>query len=1210
MGVRFTEKQQEVIDARGCNLLVSAAAGSGKTAVLVERIITMLTKDTPSVSVDELLIVTFTEAAAAEMKERIREAMEKALEQDPDNEHLKRQISLIQQAQITTIHSFCMSVIRENFHVIDLDPGFRVGDEGELKLLKHDVLEELLEAYYQEGKAEFVDFVECYASGRDDKKIEELILQIYDFSQSYPDAESWLNECRARYALTGNEMLQQADYIRYLTAYVRQSLVDIGEKMEALLMICRDAHGPYMYQERILEDCDRIRKICKADTYPQLYEELQKLGWDSLPRCTDKDVDEDLATQVKQGRNQAKKIIKSLTDQFFYQAPTAMADTMCQAENNMNMLAELTVKFSEAYAEKKRSRNLIDFNDMEHLALRILIESKDGEAVPSAVARMYQERYREILIDEYQDSNLVQETLLTSVSKVSRGICNIFMVGDVKQSIYRFRLSRPELFMEKYDSYQEGSTDKRKIDLHKNFRSRREVLDSTNFIFRQIMTKGFDGIEYDENASLYVGADYPACEDCETELLLLDKQAFADDVHECEALAVAQRIRELVGHQLVRDSHTGEMRPATYGDIVILMRSLAGWSDVYARVLNDEGIPTYTGSGAGYFETVEIRMVLDYLRILDNPRQDIPLTAVLLHPLTGFTEDDLAMIRIGCRTGCFYDCVTAYVQDGEDLNLREKLRQFLDAFAALRQKTVYLSIYELLCLLTEETGYGDYIAAMPGGRQRKANLQMLKEMAQNFEKTSYKGLFHFVRYVGQLQKYEVDYGEASLSDESASVVRMMSIHKSKGLEFPIVIVAGMGKQFNRQDTVRSILLHSDLGIGLDAIDYERRTIVPTLLKNVLKLRLVQDMASEELRILYVAMTRAKEKLIMIGSQDHMANRLKDFTELRFREKTSLPYTRIAEAKSYLDWVLPALYRNQSMGDYLNSYDMEVPFANPLYRQESYIRVRRVDPEILMCKAAVHLTKDCDREREIQDIDPDRIYDSKFYEHLKEQLLYVYPSREAGRLYQTLSVSELKKQAYEEEQQEQMFPEEEVYPLLPGFLKEKEALGAADRGTAYHRVMELLDYTATENADDLIRQKDRWVEKGLIKREMAEVTEDRDVLRFLGNDLGRRMVRAAKAEKLYCEQPFVIGMKSEEIRTDYPAGEMILVEGIIDVWFEEDDGLVILDYKTDRVRSANELIKRYEAQMKYYARALAQLTGRPVCEMWIYSFHLGEEIRIL
>lgn len=764
--------------------------------------------------------------------------------------------------------------------------------------------------------------------------------------------------------------------------------------------------------------------------------------------------------------------------------------------------------------------------------------------------------------------------------------------------------------MEKYDTYREGDDKKRKIDLHKNFRSRKEVLDSTNFIFRQIMTKGFGGIEYDDNAALYVGADYPAGRDCETELLLLDKQDFADDIHECEALAVAQRIHRLVGQQQVRDNTTGRMRPATYGDIVILMRSLAGWSDVYARVLNDEGIPTYTGSGTGYFETVEIRMVLDYLRILDNPRQDIPLTAVLLHPLAGFTEDDLAKIRIGQRTGCFYDCVTAYAQEGDDPLLKEKLCQFLDAFERLRQKTAYLSIYELLCLLTDETGYGDYIAAMPGGRQRRANLRMLMEKAQNFEKTSYKGLFHFVRYIEQLQKYEVDYGEATLSDESAGVVRLMSIHKSKGLEFPIVIIAGMGKQFNRQDTTKSVLMHSDLGIGLDAIDYERRTIVPTLLKNVLKRRLVQEMASEELRILYVAMTRAKEKLIMIGSQDYMEKRLNDFAELKYREKIPLPYTRIAQARSYLDWVLPALYRNQSMGDYLNTYGMEVPFTNPLYRRESCMRVCRADPEMLLRGAAVHLKTEYDRGREIQDIDPDRIYHPEFCGQLKEQLLYVYPKQEAVQLYQTMSVSELKRQAYEEQEKEQMFPEEEVYPLLPGFLKEKEAPGAAERGTAYHRVMELLDYTKTQDAADLSMQKTTWVKKGLITQEMADVTNDGDVLRFLRSGLGTRMVRAAKEQKLHCEQPFVIGMKSEEIKAGYPAGEMILVEGIIDVWFEENDRLVILDYKTDRVRSADELIKRYEAQLKYYARALAQLTDRPVCETWIYSFHLGEEIRVL
>lgn len=1210
MGVKFTEEQQKVIDARNCNLLVAAAAGSGKTAVLVERIITMLTQDNPPVSVDELLVVTFTDMAAGEMKERIRGAIEKALMDDPQNEHLQRQTSLIHNAQVMTIHSFCLSVIKEYFHVIDLDPGYRVGEEGELNLLRHDVMDEVLEGYYAEGREDFLDFVECYASGRDDKKIEELVFQLYTYAQSYPQPSKWLSECVKMYEISTGDTLEEQGFIREILAYTKDILKDVIEDARRMLELSRDVHGPYMYQETLLEDLDFLEKLYRQETYEGLQKKFSNMSWAGLKACRDKEVDASLTEKVKAGRNDIKDTVNKLAATFFTQTQQQVREYIQMAKPNMEVLAELVLAFMSAYAEAKQKKNLIDFNDMEHFALQILTDEQDGKLVPSKVAESYRERYREIMIDEYQDSNYVQEALLTSVSKQSQGIYNIFMVGDVKQSIYRFRLARPELFMEKYNTYKPEDDNLRRIDLYKNFRSRREVLESTNYLFRQIMTSKFGGITYDDNAALYVGASYPEAEGNKTELLLLEKNEYlAEESRQAEALAVAHRIKELVEHHQIVDKKTGQLRSVKYNDIVILMRSLKGWTDTFSAVLADQNIPSYTSSKTGYFETTEIQMIMDYLRVIDNPRQDIPLAAVLTGHLAGVTATELAMIKCEAKEGCFYDHVCAYTENGQDEVLRQKLSEFLNRLDIYREKMTYLSIYELLCFIIEKEGYDDYIMAMPGGVQRKANLQMLLEKAIVFEKTSYKGLFHFVRYIDQLQKYEVDYGEANIANEQNQVVRLMSIHKSKGLEFPIVFVVGMGKQFNTSAAKQGVVVHPDYGVGLNAIDYERRCVSETLVKSLMKRRIVMDDAAEELRVLYVAMTRAKEKLIMVGCVNNLGKVLGKCERYKYRKEETLGYSDLTEAHSYLDWVLPAVYRNSCAEQLLESFGMEVPFTNAMYKKDSCIEIRYMQAEHLAENVVLEQFDTLCTRRELEQFDTEQIYDEKAHTQIQEQLAYSYPYTASDGLSQTLSVSELKKHAYEEQEGMPLYQEEVVIPYLPKFLKEQETYTGAMRGTAYHRVMELLDFTTDYTEDGVEFAMQVMTEKGLLEEAMREAVCARDICDFLSHDIGRRMKNAALQGRLYAEQPFAIGVSAKNVDKDSLPDDMILVEGIIDVWFEEDDGLVILDYKTDNVRMAQELDDRYRTQLLYYARALSQLTGKPVKEAWIYSFTLREQILV-
>ena len=1187
MSVKWTSEQQKVIDLRNRNILVSAAAGSGKTAVLVERIIRRLTEDDTPTDVDRLLIVTFTEAAAAEMKERIGAAIEKKLEERPGDIRLERQATLIHSAQITTIHSFCLAVIRDHFHVIGIDPGFRIAEEGELKLLKQDVLEELLEECYAEAKEEFLDFTERFGSGKSDKKIEEIILKMYEYSRSYPRPDRWLDQCVKAYESEDLEVRAEER--------VRMRAADIERVLERGLKICEEPDGPYMYGDMLDSDLEELERLQRAENFDAMYSAAAGFKWKRLSSRKDDTVSPDKKEKVKKLREQAKSLLKGMQEDYFYAPREVWQQDMQDALPSVVTLTELVKRFAHMLDEKKRLRNMIDFNDMEQFALAILTEEKDGELVPSAVAGEYQDRFDEVMIDEYQDSNLVQETILTSVSRVSRGEYNIFMVGDVKQSIYSFRLSRPELFMEKYNTYSLKDSVTQRIDLHKNFRSREEVLDSVNDIFRQIMKKELGGIEYDDSAALYPGAEFPPLpsgkEDfCKSELLLLDKEdTRGEDERQAEARMIARRIRELIRDGVVLDKETREYRRVQYRDIVILTRSIRGWAEVFASVLGEEGIPAYSVSREGYFETYEVSVLLDYLKILDNARQDLPLAAVLTSVFGGLDTRELAEIRIAYPNVPFYNAAAMCAKGdaAEDAcmeELRGKLRRFYDQVRYFREKVPYTPIHELLEEIIDKTGYGLYIAAMPGGAQRMANVEMLTERAAAFEGTSYKGLFNFVRYIAQLKKYDVDYGEAGIMDEQADTVRIMSIHKSKGLEFPIVFVAGMGKKFNTQDTKGSVLLHPDWGAGVDLIDLKRRTKTPTFLKKMIREETALENLAEEMRILYVALTRAKEKLIMTGAAK--------ITEDGAVSDISSVF-RAEGAKCYLDWVLPCI-----LSDETGKVKQESPVEVSVFRAED------LTPQQEETQAEV-VAEDV-----LRNWDASQVYEPELRERLDAQIDYVYPFEDEGKMKLKFTVSELKKWAsLAEEAGEEMYEEPVVVPLIPEFLKEEEILTGAPRGSAYHKLLELLDFTVDYDVENLIAAVQQLRQEGRLTDEMTECIRPKDILRFLGCRSGKRMADAARNGKLYKEQPFVLSVDASEIYPEDCSGEKILVQGIIDVYFEEPDGLVVLDYKTDKVRTGNELKEKYHAQLDYYAQALEQLTEKSVKEKIIYSFTLGEEIEV-
>ncbi len=1186
MNETWTKEQKKVIDLRGRNILVSAAAGSGKTAVLVERIITMLTEDDPPLNVDQLLVVTFTEVAAAEMKDRVLFAIEEKLDKNPEDEHLAQQATLIHNARITTIDSFCQSVIKDHFHAIDLDPAFRVGEEGELKLLRHDVLDKLLEDKYAEGDPQFLDFSNAYGGGRNDRRMEDLILQVYDYSRSDPDPDGWLDACIHPYEAASMEELEESTFGQRIRSDVRRCLDDCQELLLNGIRTAQSEGGPKAYIPTLEADQAVIDTLQKADTFDDLYQKLNEVSWQTLKANRDKNTDPEKVTLVKTARDDVKGMIKDLTSQYFYQDADGMLEDLKVTLPAIRELVDLSRDFARRFEEKKRERGLIDFSDMEQYALRILARKEDGKFVPTEVAKEYQQQFAEIMIDEYQDSNLLQETILTSVSRMDAKENNMFMVGDVKQSIYRFRLARPELFMDKFDRYSTGDAKEQRIDLHQNFRSRPEVIDSVNAIFRQIMHREVGGIEYDDSAALYAGASYADTgADYQSEVI-----AVKDTDRTWEARAIAGKIRELMQNGQILDEDTKEYRRVKYSDIVILVRSMQGFGDTICDVLAEAGIPAYAGTKEGYFSTTEIGVVLSYLQVLDNRNQDIPLTSVLLSPIGGLTEEDLALIRSEDPEVPFYEAVLKYEETGKNTGVKEKLLKCLSKMDAFEERVPYTPIHELILQILDETGYGDFAAAMPGGEQRNANLEMLITQAKAFESTSYKGLFHFVRYMEQLKKYQVDYGEADTISEQSDTVRIMTIHKSKGLEFPIVFVAGLGKRFNLQDARSRVVLDMRLGAGLDAVDLKKRVKSPGLIKKVIQREEIRESIGEELRILYVAFTRAKEKLILTGT-------LADPEKKVSSSQMGGSYYRCMKAGTAWDLLLPAV--------------LSAAGTSP-------VTFTVLEKEEILQEEVSQDVKNTFNRAALEAWDTDITYDPEAKERIDAQFSYAYPYGDTQGQKLKFTVSELKKRTYLNETEEEdpevvsgeMFYEEpDVVPLIPRFLQEEGELTGASRGSAYHRVLELLDFQADFDEKTLEAQVESMAKGGLLDRDMADCIRVEDLCTFLATDSARRMKAADKRGELYREQPFVLGVGADEIYPGADPEEMVLVQGIIDVYFEEPEGIVVLDYKTDQVSEAKELVDKYHGQLDYYAKALEQMLQKPVKEKIIYSFTLREEIRV-
>lgn len=1277
MGTTWTKAQQKAIETRHKNLLVSAAAGSGKTAVLVERIIRMISEGENPIDIDRLLVVTFTTAAAAQMKDKIGRELDKKLNGNPGNSHLQRQVSLLQSAHISTIHSFCLNVVRNYFHYIDLDPSFKIAEEAEITLLKSDCLADVLEKWYEEGREDFHRLIESYSYSKSDTPIEDLVLSLYNYAMSNPWPEKWLKGIGEAFRINTVDDMNNSSWMKELIKYVTSIIENLAEKIERAIEICKDPDGPNAYLPALMDDRELLNGLLKLSSYEEYARALSAVSYTRLSSKKQPDASEAKKDRVKSIRNEVKKGIEDISKSFFFQPADEMLKDMQAVGKVMDVLSELTMDFMKEFGAKKEEKNILDFNDLEHFALKILVsqDESSGELVPTRAALELAEHFEEILIDEYQDSNLVQETILRAVSREHRGEANIFMVGDVKQSIYKFRLAMPELFLEKYKKYaltdldDEGNINiNQRIDLDMNFRSRRVVLDFVNTVFEQIMTEPIGGIRYDDAASLKYGGVFeePAWENqgetiseagrvCDriadnVELILVTDEEPSGDItddlsadakaaaetdadavdipglddgddeieytrKELEARVVAKRIKELVSPEsglMLYDRENNMYRPAELRDIVILLRSMTGWADVFVNTLMQEGIPAYADTGEGYFQTVEIMTILNMLKIIDNPMQDIPFTGVLYSRLVGLTTDELAYIRLMERSVSMYEASLIYAREGSNGELRGKVKDFLDKLHTLREMMRYKPIHELIQDVLDMTGYAYYVMAMPSGDRRKVNIDMLISLAVSFEKGSYRSLFHFIRYVEKLRKYNVDYGEASVMGEQENTVRIMSIHKSKGLEFPIVFIGGLSKQFNMQDQRSKIIFDSSYGVGPDYIDIENRTKVPTLLKKVLQKKSWIDSLGEELRVLYVAMTRAREKLIMTGY-------VKSSNDLGMRKDFS--FYEMMSAKSYLDLVLPAM--NNAGADY-----MKITLLN----EKDIVLEEAVRQKFLQ-----HDLKEL--EEEIANAQKDE----ELRREIKNRLYFKYPYGNETGLRVKLSVSELKKigQFVDDEESEILYADTGTYmPLtghkagapvdlasgklsgslkniqgssdryIPDFMKEPEAyIRGTDRGTLYHKVLELLDISQVHDYDSLLAELKEITKTGIISEDDISRLDTHKIHAFTQSGIAKRIIKAKSAGKLYKEKQFVIGLKASEVYPGQTGDDLVLVQGIIDLFFEEEGKLVIVDYKSDVADDERLLADKYRMQLVYYKKALEQITGREVKEMIIYSLYLGKEIYI-
>lgn len=1209
----WTNEQQAAIDSRGQTLLLSAAAGSGKTAVLVERIIRRLLDKEYPIDITELLVVTFTKAAAAEMRDRIGTALMKALSETKDP-RVERQLALLPSAQISTLHAFCQHVIRKYFYTIDLDPAFSIAGEEELNLLRRQVLEGVFLSYYEDDEKASILYpmADMFGSDRGDDILMDTVSRMYTYARSLAWPEHWLKEAARAYDVAPDAVIDDMVWSGPIKDAVRRILEEDARLYDGVLYHLRQREAFAPACDTFVAEQAALRQAAQARSWNDLSRFVRAIDFPRL-KSLRKLSDDDKAVweRCKKVRDDVKKdVIKTLQAVYFSATPEEWLDGMRAMKPVMDGLVTLTLDFAKAYGAAKKEKGWIDFSDLEHFCLQILLapDASPEHPVPSAAAEELRSQYEEVFIDEYQDTNGVQELITRLVS----GEDNRFMVGDIKQSIYRFRLADPTLFLEKYQSFsRDEKAVQRCIDLGRNFRSVPVVLDAVNAVFSRAMTAEAAGMDYGEREKLYAGRQAPNDErwvggPVEVDIVPTPSDEEDDDgstAFEKECRFIAGRIGELLASGRMAARKDGTLEPLSYRHIVVLLRSMAGKADVLIQALQEGGIPSYAEQSGGYFAAVEVQVMLALLRCIDNPEQDLAMAAVLRSPLVGLDETALAGVRLA-GDGTLWQNLPAFVASLPDgVDEKEDLQQFMAAFDSWRTYSRRHGVAELLQRLYDDTAYVDFVGAMPGGDVRQANLKALYDRARQYEEAGFRGLFRYLQLMDKMKEDGLDLAPAKVVSEKEDVVRIMSIHKSKGLEFPVVFVADMGKAFNRRDTQDQILFHNRLGIGLKQYDPEWRMSYPTLIWSGIAAQLRWEGTAEEERILYVAMTRARDQLILTGHSSHIDRDWQRWTSR----------LNPAQAKSYFDWVMPA-----ALAPFGAKADADYARPGAAWQDAIWqVRIARAVPAGTVEEGAY------DGEPRLEALRRGDLTGTPVPSWLDEQLSWQYAYPQAVRTAAKFSVSEVKRRYQElhsDELQDEadlsvpaaaVIPpapgEDDAFAALPPWLAgEEAAVSGAQRGTALHKALQYITPAADQTTATLRREIDAFVRQGLLSREEAKLVYVPVLAAFCQSDIGRRM---AESPELHREYPFTVLLAGGDPLPETETGEQILIQGVIDCLFREDDAWILVDYKSDRLETADAFRSRYAVQLALYKRAVEQITHRPVEETYIYSLHLQQEIRL-
>ena len=1166
----WTEEQRHAIEAEGGGVLVSAAAGSGKTAVLVERVIRLITREVNPVPADRLLVVTFTKAAAAEMKQRISAALAERIAADPGNQLYLEQQILLSRAHICTIHAFCGELLRDNFEQLNIAPDFRIADDAEIGLLKKAAVDRVLEESYEAGEESFLNLAEFYSS-RTDQLLADQILLIYEFIRSHPFPLRWLDEqeaCYQRAVQTGefpwmDTVIQEAlEALDYCQSLIRSAL----DQMDGDPMMTESYRPAFESDRLFLSDLSARLRAGKWD------KAVETAGGYAFPalKALRKYEDAEKKDAVGELRKEIKGTLTSVKELMLRCSSTqGILEDLERVLPIMKALFDVVRKTYEVLEEEKREKNVLDFSDLELLALRVLAVPDDSGFVKMVLAHSYETRFEEILVDEYQDVNEVQDTIFRALSRKES---NLFFVGDVKQSIYRFRKAMPELFLRRSESafLYDGEHYPARIRLDANFRSRSGVTGAVNFLFGILMSRGLGDVDY-AGEQLKPLAEFAGEAGGEAQFHIIDYSAETEAEEErvtYEARHIAYEIRRMVA-QGMQVNDRGKLRRCRFSDFCVLLRSMKDRALLFEKEFKRQGVPLWNDVSAGYFDSEEVSAVLNLLKILDNPLQDVPLLAVLFSPLYGFTPDEVTEIRLCEKSQPLYFALKRFAEDGN-----EKAAAFLKSVERFRAMGAVSRLDELLQSIYDATGFMAFAGASQNGEQRTANLRLLLKYARHYEEAGYRGVSSFIRFVDRTLERGQDFDAANVINERADVVRLMSIHRSKGLEFPVCFVADLGKQFNTLDLRGEILLHPEQGIGFKIREPQTLKRYTTLPYEALRRSISKDMLAEELRVLYVALTRPKEKLILVLSCNGLQNAVEKAVRKSGASFPPSPYL-LRGMKSFGEWLITAMLGSTEL--YAAA---DIRPAQGVLPHESGIDVHIYPP----------VTGDGAGELEVEDRSQ---VDGVLLEQLKDRLAFRYPYEEVARLPGKMTVTQVTKGA----------SSKTAVLAKPSFLLKRQ-FSAAERGTILHRFMQHIDLNAIAVEQEIARQ----LEAAFLSEDQAAALDAGSIKKFLTSDIARRMRDAGP--NLYREYKFMYEMDASELY-DIPGAETetVLIQGVADAIIAEHDGLTVIDYKTDRVGEVEELDERYRAQLELYGRALSKNFGCPVKRRVIYSFSLSKELEL-